>query len=82
MSRSAVVDDPAFLRRVLELFQRMRDVLNSDRATATTVADLLAIAETSDWIESQARPIQVRLDRVESQRHNLARAAARAQVQA
>lgn len=66
MSRPVIADDPVFLRGVLATCERLSDCLNADRKLATTVPELLAIAEATDWLQGQIRTVRRRLDRAES----------------
>jgi hypothetical protein len=81
MSRGQhVTDDVGFLRGVLGTIDKMQQLLNGDRAKATDVAELFAIAEVSDWLESEAAPVRRRLDRIVTQHHTRARRAAQVQA--
>ena len=74
--------DPTVLRTLRDAYHRMLGELNTMRREADNVPELLAIATVTDELQSKLSACQRRLDRVECQRFNLARAAQRAQVQA
>lgn len=81
MSRRPVVaDDPVFLRAVLGTCDRVLACLNDERKAASTVPELLAVADATDWIEGQAANVRRRLARAERDSQDLARAAQVAQV--
>lgn len=75
MSRPIVTDDPVFLRSVLDTCGRVLDCLNAERKAATTVPELLAIAEATDWMQSHERAVRKRLDKAEAQAYGNARQA-------
>lgn len=65
--------DPAILRTLLDAYQRMLQALNDMRKEADTVPELLAIATVTDEVQAKLLGAQRRLDRIESQRHTVAR---------
>lgn len=79
--------DPVILRTLLDAYSRMLRELNAMRRESSDISELLAIATCVDEIDSKRASCQRRLDRIESQRHTLARREERhqklsAQVQA
>jgi len=81
MSRAQpLLDDPVFLRSILGCTERMRQELNRCRSEAVAVADLLAIAETSDWLDAHESPVRRRLDRAETRERLAAHREAQAQA--
>lgn len=81
MSRRPVVaDDPVFLRAVLSTCDRVLACLNDERKAASTVPELLAVADATDWIQGQVANVQRRLDRAETQQRLAAHRQAQAQA--